>query len=70
MEARVKHLEDDVSEIKSDMKSMRSDMTDIKVILARIESELSHKVSYTWMAIFFIGIASLILREQIMEAIG
>lgn len=42
-----------------------NDMVDIKVALARIEAKLDGKVDYKWLTVYVLGIAALILREEI-----
>lgn len=59
-----------VNKLEDEMKAVRSDLTDIKVTLARIETELGHKISYKWMALYIAGLAAIILRTEIASLFG
>lgn len=66
LEANVGHIRTDVGELKSDVKSLSRDMADVKVILARIEAELSHKVDYKWLTVYVLGLVAVLMREEIL----
>jgi len=58
-------MEKRIDKLDAAVDSLRKDLTDIKVMLARMEADLSHKIDYKWMSAYVIGLAMLMLREEI-----
>lgn len=58
------------SRVEGELNDLRKDMTEVKVTLARIEATLSSKVDYKWMTAYVLGIAALVLREEIARLFG
>lgn len=58
-------LEHRIGNLETDMREVKKDLTEIRVVLARIEAELGHKVSYKWLALYVLGLAAIILRSEI-----
>ncbi len=65
LEAQMEAARSDLGDLKSRAETASKDLSDIKTALARIEAELRHRVDYKWLTVYVLGIAALILREEI-----
>ncbi len=70
MEARIARLESDVEHIKTDVAQLKKDVGQLKVDVATIKERLEHVVTHKWLAIYFAGLAALILRKEIISLLG
>ena len=60
-------IEQRVGRLESQMDRALSDLTDIKVAIARVDAKLDSKVDYKWLTVYILGIAAVILREEILN---
>jgi len=59
MEARVSRLEGKIDKVEERL-------TSIEVSLARIDTKLDSKIDYKWLSIYILGLAALVLRQEIL----
>lgn len=66
MEARVARLEADMEYVKRDVADIKTDIRDVRDRLTTLEERAKHLVTHRWLALYVVGLAALIVREEII----